>query len=184
MGIFSWREAKSHSDGGLKGPLDQWLTCLLSQGNSLQMFSFTYEQCMVMVFLLPLSRWCGTHAGEVRVCPASVFDLKRLSSTAPFWGCAHLCDRARLSRQDREGYTQTTVYGVLFVRLLFFSILPNLTFENTFCGFDVDCCTFDPKRAWISTFFPVVIYLLKHSYGTQLPTYISCCSYLSLLFYP
>lgn len=99
MGIFSWREVKSHSDGGLKGPLNQWLTCLLSQGNSLQMFSFTYEQCMVMVFLLPLSRWCGTHAGEVRVCPASVFDLKRLSSTAPFWGCAHLCDRARLSRQ-------------------------------------------------------------------------------------
>ena len=32
--------------------------------------------------------------------------------------------------------------------------------------------------------FPVVIYLGKRLYGTQLPTYISCFSYLSLLFYP
>ena len=79
----------------------------------------------------------------------------------------------------------STVPGVLLGRLFFFFFLYFTKFSILryflwpWCGL---------PHIWSQSMnqciFPVVIYLGKRLYGTQLPTYISCFSYLSLLFYP
>lgn len=114
------------------------------------------------------------------------------------YDCNRECRRERVLRNETENsgthpellvqtlwFMLSTVPGVLLVRLFFFFFLYFTKFSILryflwpWCGL---------PHIWSQSMnqciFPVVIYLGKHLYGTQLPTYISCFSYLSLLFYP
>ena len=77
----------------------------------------------------------------------------------------------------------STVPGVLLGRLFFFFCLYFTKF-SILRHFLWPWCGLPWSQSINQCIFPVVIYLGKRLYGTQLPTYISCFSYLSLLFYP